>query len=378
MPAFTVNVVDCDTVTVTLDDTAVLPVYDVAYRPSNVPVWTTAASFVDASMNNVVTINGLAEATQYIIRARHYCDETNTSLWSEVVVVTPSCEVVSCPTPSYTANAPTCDRINVTLDGTSVNAVYDVEYRLLPNAPWIIAGTAVDATVNPVVAITGLIASQNYEVRVRRVCSSELSSNWIVLGVSTPACPPVCTDPDVRLAQSGCDGIELTAITAVGASNLFEVQYKEASATTWSASIIINGDVNNIYTILGLTQGTSYNIRSRRICGNGLYSNWVTQTFSTALCSSIGDCYEVVVTQQEDTDMSTWLIEATDGGGVNTYAAFVGWTYNAGMGTWTGKVCSTTVPVLVLNSSGTPATIQSITSIILGGVDCASCLNVIE
>lgn len=370
-PQFGVNVLDCETIEVTLDETATLPFYDVEYKAQNALTWTSAQSMYNATMDNTITISNLAEATQYTVRVRHYCSETNVSLWSEVVVVTPSCEVVSCTTPSYTANAPVCDRINVTLDGASAQTpTYDVEYRALPSGAWISAAALVDASVNNIVSITGLLASQAYEVRVRRVCEEDLYSNWIVLGVTTPACITPCTDPDFRLAQSGCDGIEVTAITGVGVSNLFEVQYKLTSGTTWSVSQIINGDVNDILTILGLTENTSYDIRVRRICGNGTYSAWVTDSISTAPCV-VGDCFEVIVTSQPEVDMSLYQVEGTDANGDEIYVLLSGITFDEPNNTWTFNMCSYSVPVLV-DGSLVPAAQQTITATPIGS--CNDCV----
>lgn len=369
---FTVNVIDCDTINVTLDETAILPVYDVEYKASTANTWTVAAAFVDASSNNVIAINGLTAATQYTVRVRHYCSEISVSLWSEAIVVTPSCEVVSCPPANYTVNSPACDRINVVLDGSSASTpTYDVEYRVAPNGNWITAGTAVDATVNSIVSITGLLASQAYEVRVRRVCDTDFYSNWLVLGVTTPSCPPVCADPQLRLAQSGCDGIEVTIDNIGLTPGLFEVQYKESAASTWSSSILINtASMSNIYTILGLTEDTPYDIRLRRICGSNLFSQWVEDNISTAVCPAPGDCYKVVVSQQEDVDMSLWSVKLTDANNQTLLALLSSFVYDAQLGTWTKNLCSHAAPVL-MDASPSEASVQSITSTIIG--DCSVC-----
>jgi len=280
---FTVSVVDCETISVTLDGNASVPVYDIDYRPSNVDVWTTAVSLYDASSVNVVTIDNLVPAgIQYEIRVRHWCGMGSVGLWDTVIVVLPSCPTPSCTRPSFTATSPVCDQITVNLDGLSSTPIYDVEYRVAGGA-WLSAGTGIDASINATVDIIDLLADQAYEVRVRRLCAVDLVSDWITLSLSTGVCPTSCPDPTFHLNGGDCNALELNVGTVSGLSTLTEYQYRQTGTTVWSATTTIDA-LNGIEQIQGLEPGVSYDVRIRRSCGNGLFSNWVSATELLVAC----------------------------------------------------------------------------------------------
>ena len=61
-----------------------------------------------------------------------------------------------------------------------------------------------------------------------------------------------------------------------------ELQYKATDATNWSSSILVQ-DIS--YTLTGLDNNTTYDVRVRSVCGNAdapYYSEWVTGTLDVA------------------------------------------------------------------------------------------------
>lgn len=280
---FSVSVVDCETVNVTLDGSALVPVYDIEYRPSNVDVWTNVVFQYNANPTNVVTIDTLpTPGIQYEIRVRHWCDEGSVGLWDTVVVVLPSCPTPSCNRPSFTATTPVCDEIVVNLDGaSSVGTIYDVEYRVA-GGTWTSAATGIDASIQNTVTITGLTASEDYEVRVRRLCSVDLVSDWLVLPLTTPACATLCPVPEFHLDGANCSVLELNIGTTIGGINYFEYQFKDSTSTSWSSSVTVDG--TSLINITPVEPGATYDVRVRRSCGDGLFSSWVTLSETMAVC----------------------------------------------------------------------------------------------
>ncbi len=367
-PPYSVEVIDCETVEITLNTAVTVPVYGIEYKPSNVDVWTVAASNYDAGFSGAVfTISNLTEGIAHTFRVRHWCDEGNVSLWADTIVVLPSCPVQSCSRPTFTAVAATCDQIEVTLDATSTTPVYDVEYRV-QNGTWQTGANALDATVQDVILLSSLVAGQVYEVRVRRVCSQTLVSDWVTALIDLPACVTPCTDPVWSVTNISCTEVQVNTVSLTSGTSI-EVQYKESTATTWSASLFsLTGTVN----ITGLLEDTLYDIRVRKVCGNDTFSNWTTDTFTTGVCL-VTKCYEVFVGAQEGLDVGTYYVKVTDGNGTVDYQLIDGYTYNIGAAGFVKNVCSSTIPELVTDTNGTPAPVDTLTynetGVCTGGCD---------
>ncbi len=355
-PPYSVEVMDCETVEITLNTSVAVPVYGIEYKPNNIDVWTVAATTYDAGASGAVyTISNLTEAMSYTIRVRHWCDEGSVSLWAETVVIIPNCPVQSCSRPSFTAVAASCDQIQVTLDDTSASTIYTVEYRV-ENGTWLTGADSLDATVQNVVSLNSLVAGQVYEVRVRRECTAELFSAWVTLTIDLPPCVTPCTDPVWDVTNVSCTEVQVSAVSLTVGTSL-EVQYKENGTSTWSASLISpSGTVN----ITGLTEDTLYDVRVRKVCGNNTFSTWTTDTFTTGVCVDT-TCYEVFVGKQEGIDVGNYYVKVTDANNTVNYQLIDGFIYNVGLEGFVKNVCSSTIPELVTDTNGTPAPVDTLT-----------------
>ncbi|HJJ41778.1 MAG TPA: fibronectin type III domain-containing protein [Methanocorpusculum sp.] len=120
------------------------------------------------------------------------------------------------------------------------------------------------------ILLENLNESTNYEIYVRGKCQNGEYSAWIFTGFRT-----ICKVP-TNLSSS------VTSTTATLSWNEpgnFMVAYKKTSGNTWSNNITVNG---NTTTLDNLLDGTDYKWKVRKICGVGIYSNWVNSTFTTA------------------------------------------------------------------------------------------------
>jgi len=111
--------------------------------------------------------------------------------------------------------------------------------------------------------------------------------------VNSQACTPptggtTCNTP----AGLATTGITTTAATlswgAVSGASSYSVQYKLASATTWTTV----STTATSYSLSGLTAATSYNWQVTTVCASGSSAASATQTFSTSSTSTCTDTYE--------------------------------------------------------------------------------------
>ena len=91
-------------------------------------------------------------------------------------------------------------------------------------------------------------------------------------------CVPPCEAPATVQATAVSHGQSvLTFGYDQQAQNInLELQYKATNATSWSSSILVQ---DNTYTLAGLDNNTTYDVRVRSACGNAdaqYYSEWVT------------------------------------------------------------------------------------------------------
>jgi hypothetical protein len=149
---------------------------------------------------------------------------------------------------------------------------YDVDYKLTTALTWTNAATATTATS---IVLSGLANGTAYDVRVRSKC---------VAGDGLYA-----TTQFTTLVPCGAvTGLSATSITASGAvlrwtalsgATSYTVDYKLASATTWT-NRLTNSNVLTT-TLTGLTASSVYDYRVRANCASGPGA-FVTAQFTTA------------------------------------------------------------------------------------------------
>jgi hypothetical protein len=131
------------------------------------------------------------------------------------------------------------------------------------------------STVNPTV-ISNLNSAVNV-VYIRSICSATDVSNW-----SSPVTltTPVCVSP----TQLSATGITQTSANLTWANT--------SNATSWQVAVQLSTittlpttgtttSINTNYLTSGLLPGTAYKYYVRTDCGNGLYSGWITASFTT-------------------------------------------------------------------------------------------------
>ena len=110
--------------------------------------------------------------------------------------------------------------------------------------------------------------------------------NQIQLDI-TASGAPVCYKPTLAVSEITHNQATLTVD---GGSGTYNVQYKEASATTWTN--VASNSTNTTFTLSGLTPLTTYDVQAQSVCEGGATSDWKTANFNTtAEAELVGDAW---------------------------------------------------------------------------------------
>jgi Metallo-peptidase family M12B Reprolysin-like/Secretion system C-terminal sorting domain/Bacterial pre-peptidase C-terminal domain len=164
---------------------------------------------------------------------------------------------------------------------------YDVDYKLTSTSTWTNAATATTATS---ASISSLASSTTYDWRVRANCSAGSSS--YVAAQFTTATPASCATPTGLASSSITTSGATVSYTAVSGAANYDVDYKLASASTWTNATTATTATS--LNITGLAASTLYDWRVRANCtAVGLSSSYAQAQFTTSTASTCPGTYDV-------------------------------------------------------------------------------------
>ena len=206
------------------------------------------------------TITGLAQGTSYDwrVRANNCATHANSTFTTQTLCNSPDNVAVSSITNSS---------VIITWPAVSGASSYQVQYKLASSNTWISASSANQGTTY---SLTGLTTNTQYNVQVRTNCGSE-NSTYIGTQFTTN-----CVSP-TNLQNTGI-GLNSATIswTAVNGATGYYFSYKTSSSNTWSPDSFLAG---TSFTLIGLTQGTTYDWRVRsNNCITHSNNTFTTQT----------------------------------------------------------------------------------------------------
>ena len=172
---------------------------------------------------------------------------------------------------------------------------HKVQYRVMGDTgDWTDSPQALAATETEAATISGLTNGTTYEVRVRTINDAgdtDDSTSW-----RGPWSHDLVT-PRAHKSEVPAQVEDLSVTTASNATSLslswsnwvydesraavhyYQVEYKEQSATAWTAAPKVVG--TNAEVLTGLTAGTAYDVRVRAHNANGHSETWTTGTGTT-------------------------------------------------------------------------------------------------
>ena len=216
------------------------------YSKDNGSTWTAVGS-VNAS-SGTYTITGLSPNTTYQIKTRVRASDTQLTANSTALSVT----TYAAPTATQTFDVVTDTTINISW---SSNATIDyVWYSKDNGTSWTAVGS-VNASSGSY-TITGLTAGTTYKIKTRlRGKNAQLTTDSAALSITTLGYPSVTQSLSSKTATS-------VTIAWSSDSACDFVWYSTNNGTSWTAVGSVNA-LSGSYTISGLSQNTTYQIKTR-------------------------------------------------------------------------------------------------------------------
>lgn len=241
--------------------------YEVNIKPTNAIDWPTPGIIVTG---NSYTFHGLQPATDYTIRVRQDCrtDNLGYSEWVTDSVITYS---MPCLTPD-SLHTSEVTNATATFDW-SVNGnetYWDIHV-------WHSDFDSVYRVNSRPCTLGGFSPGQTYDVAVRAICGSELHegdwSDTIQFNTEQQICDTVTDLTATNVTESSA----LLAWTPGTTGDEWEVILTDAIGVIVSEA----NTTEHQYAFTGLMPGTDYIAKVRTDCGDGLYSDFVSTSFTT-------------------------------------------------------------------------------------------------
>ena len=298
---------------------------DLIWTPSgNENNWQVAYKEEDDNWNNALTMNvstpyctlsGLTPAMGYDIRVKAICGPADESVWSSVLSVIPgeyllpysggdtitTCETVIYDNggadDTYDANTDAVLVINPGTPGAyvAINGNIDIE----ENYDYLYIYDGVGLNGIPMKVYSGDIivsdTSLTGSLTLHFITDNMYDYDGLALVVtcsSTPAGGSNVDPCDVPTNVQVTPAETSAVVTWNSPETNWIVEYKAATANSWTASAALNVPT---YSISGLTPSTDYMVRVKSVCGNGNESNWSAEVPFTTMAAQV-NTYTITAT----------------------------------------------------------------------------------
>jgi GEVED domain/Fibronectin type III domain/Secretion system C-terminal sorting domain len=248
----------------------------VSYRLAN----TTAAwTQVGHTSSSTINVSGLNPNTAYEWCVNQTCPYFNSSpAISSFTTALPTCGTPANVVFTYSSNVST-----FTWDAVPGAVNYKVQMGWA-GAPW---GTSEQVATSNSFSISNLMQGGNFQFRVRANCGSSYSY-YAPLLFSTPCIEPYSLSTTNISTTSATLNWQQSA-TINNNNTGFSVSYRQANTNNaWiQLTDIYNNPTATFYNLTGLTPGTAYEWRVRRVC-SATNSSYISSQFVTLSCISNG------------------------------------------------------------------------------------------
>ena len=219
-------------------------------------------------------LTNLTPNTTYYVHVRNYCDNLNSSHWSNTVSFTTTDETSTClaPTDLYAFNI-SANGASIMWNQPDVGANWMVQYST--NADFSNADEITITTRGWY--LNGIDPSTHYYVRVAQVCSSSISP-WCETAEFTTPASPCATPTGLTVSNISYNGADLNWILT-GSSGICEIEYSTNPDFT-SSTTVDTGTTS--FSLTNLDPITTYYVRVRLFCGIAAHGSWSnTVSFTT-------------------------------------------------------------------------------------------------
>ena len=253
--------------------------YTVQWKPASSSTWTTVTGLTSTSY----VLSGLTAGTAYQFQVMTVCGSGSSSYASPITFTTSAPATCAVPTGLSTSNITTS---SATLNWAAVSGAvsYSVQWKLASASTW----TTITGVTGTSRSLTGLNNATAYQFRVSTVCSAA-SSAYSSASNFTTSTPATCAVPTGLSTSSVTTSSATLNWTAVSGAVSYSVQWKLASASTWTT---ITGVTGTSSSLTGLNSATAYQFQVSTVCSAASSANSSTVNFTTSTASTCSDNYE--------------------------------------------------------------------------------------
>ncbi|QJW90041.1 hypothetical protein HNV11_11985 [Spirosoma taeanense] len=239
--------------------------YDIQWRLLGTTAWTATGSF--AGKQYVLT--GLTDNSVYEWQVRSVCTPTSSSAFT-----TPSTFQTGCRQPyNLVVALQTSNSAQLSWSGGGADITYEIQWRVTNTPGW----TTISNLIQPAYRLSGLPAKTTVEWQVRTVCSA--TSNTAFVG--GPTFQTQCALPAYQRTDFVSPKSAQLSWGPVADGN-FELQWRVAGGMNWNSV----KTTRTLYSLTGLTIGTTYEWRVRTLCSPTDSSAFIGPVSFTTQCSS--------------------------------------------------------------------------------------------
>jgi len=263
--------------------------YEVSYRPRGGSAW----QVVSTGNTLQYVLANLLGGTQYNIRIRAVRSSGRGAFWTDTVQATPFGPNAT-GTPSNPPALPSALRATSAYRSAVVSWMppasgdslsYEIGYRPGGASEWNVVSVPGPSQA----VLDGLDNDITYNIRIRSINAGGKRSAWTDTTQATPrANAPTPTGAPVgdRREPAVPNGLQATAAdsaasvtwTPVPDAAVYEISYRATGAQDWT---IVPGGSGMSFTVPGLANGVTYNIRMRALDWTGNDSHWTDTVQAT-------------------------------------------------------------------------------------------------
>ncbi|MBL7951859.1 MAG: fibronectin type III domain-containing protein [Flavobacteriales bacterium] len=278
--------------------------YNLQYKLSSVSTWTTVNTTATS-----YALNGLSASTSYNFQVSTVCSSSSSaySTAASFTTLATGCADALEPNNSTSAaatvtlplsmnalvsSATDADYYSFTLASTSnisvglSNLAADYDLRLLNSSGTQLASSANGSTTAETISYSNAAAG-TYYIHAFGYNGAFSATQCYALTASATTVASCGTPSGLTASSINTSGATL-GWTAVSGATSYNVQYKLASASTWTTVT----STTNTRALTGLSAGTAYNAQVQAVCSSGSSSYGTAINFTTTAVSGCTDTWE--------------------------------------------------------------------------------------
>ena len=151
-----------------------------------------------------------------------------------------------------------------------------------------------------------------------------------------------CTKPTGLAVSNITESTADLTWTAGGDETEWNIEYKEASASTWNTATA----TSTSHTLTGLMANTEYNVRVQAVCGANEFSNWTSTSFTTA-CGTFVVTDAAPYAESFSSEPSCWNLNA--GADPMSWSAYSPYIYHS-YGFYTAEAIAPTFDITAVTN----------------------------